>query len=102
MYSPSEADKATESCRKKKVRMFFLFPLFCFPCRMSHHDATMTHEVRRRQTLRQRVAHHMMRVEWNQFNYTAQSQLAEVVFPNIDVSRILVTTHRVDTHNNVR
>ena len=43
----------------------------------------------------------MMRAQWNQFNYTAQAQLAEAVFPNIDVARIL-TTHRVDRHSNAR
>ena len=53
------------------------------------------------QTLRQRVSHHMMRAQWNQCNYIAPAQLAKVVFPNIDVMRILAT-HRVDRHSNAR
>ena len=60
-----------------------------------------TCEARGRQTLRQRVGHHMMRVQWNQFDYVAQAQLAEVIFPNIDVTRILAT-HRVDRYSNAR
>jgi len=47
----------------------------------------------------------MMRVQWNQFDYAAQAQLAEVIFPNIDVTRILAT-HRVeaslDRYSNAR
>ena len=61
----------------------------------------MTREVRDRQTLRQRVGHHMMRALWNQFNYADQAHLAEVVFPSIDVVRILAA-HRVDRYSNTR
>ena len=51
----------------------------------------MAREARCRQALRQRVSHHIMLAQWNQFNYTAQaqsSQLAKEVFPDIDVTHM--------------
>ena len=70
----------------------------CAKCRVSPLDATMAREARCRQALRQRVSHHMMLAQWNQFNYTAQAQLAKVVFPDFYVTRITVP-HSVHGHS---